>query len=124
MSLGICVIMAYVSIHAFVHVWADICGLCYNMQMSLGCFLKPCLRAVLNWPCPSLDAGSGMGSGELALVAWVGKAGGLTNSVTSLAQIQVFELTLTSTIYELLEHVKGSVLVLHCLHDSGQQLGI
>lgn len=43
---------------------------------------------------------------------------------TSLAQIQVLELTLTSTIYELLEHVKGSVLVLHCLHDSGQQLGI
>ena len=65
-----------------------------------------------------------MGRGELALVAWVGKAGGLTNSVTSLAQIQVLELTLTSTIYELLEHAKGSVLVLHCLHDSGQQLGI
>ena len=59
-------------------------------------------------------------SGELAPVAWVGKAGGLTNSATSLAQIQVLELTLTSTICELLEHV----LVLHYLHDSGQQQDI
>lgn len=55
-------------------------------------------------------------------VAWVGKAGGLTNSATSLAQIQVLELTLTPTVYELLEY--GSVLVLHYLHDSGQQQNI
>lgn len=65
-----------------------------------------------------------MGSGELALVAWVGKAGELSSSATSLAQIQVLELTLTSTIYELLEYGKGSVLVLHYLHGSGQQQDI
>jgi hypothetical protein len=51
-------------------------------------------------------------AGELALVVWYRRAGGLTNSATIQAQIQGFELAQPniSPIYQPLEHMKGFVL--------------